>query len=90
MPLSSSCRNCGQSKPVEQYGDDFCAACTTRFNEGFNASVAENKDAPNSTHLYNGRQAMSQRAIRAGSNYVNPRDFSASRRGLPTRPGQTG
>lgn len=80
MALSSSCRNCGASKDMANWGDNFCPACTTVAKEAEQHFAAENPNAAESDILYAGRTAMGQRSMRPGSSYVDPRTFSAARR----------
>jgi len=87
MPLSSSCQNCGAAKPVERYADPFCNTCSSVDTEAQQHFASEHPDALQSDILYAGRMARQARAMRPGSNYVDPRTFSASRRGLPSKPG---
>jgi hypothetical protein len=80
MSLTSSCANCGQAKATANYADPYCPRCTQADNEAQQGFAAENPTASLSDILYVGRMARQQFAIRPGSNYINPRDFSASRR----------
>ena len=78
--MTSSCANCGQAKQPGNYADPYCPACTTLDLEAQQGFAAENPTASLSDVLYAGRMARQQRAVRPGSNYIHPRDFSASRR----------
>ena len=86
--MRSSCFNCGQGLPMDRYAIGVCQRCETTNNEAQQHHAAENPGASQSDILYAGRMAMQQHAIRPGSNYVDPRQFSADRRaggGVDTR-----
>ena len=88
--MKSSCTNCGQPKPMSEWVQENCGRCTTANHEGQQHFAAEHEKEiaegkiSHSDILYAGRMAMGQYTIRPGSNYVDPRTFSGSRRELPT------
>jgi hypothetical protein len=71
---------------MDRYAIEKCQRCETTNHEAQHHFTAEHSKEltegtlTQSDVLYAGRMAESQHAIRPGSNYVNPRDFSASRR----------
>lgn len=84
--MTSHCQNCGAPKEPANFRDNYCPSCTQLDVEAQQHFAAENPNATQSDILYAGRQARLARAMRPGNNYMDPRNFSASRRGLPTRP----
>jgi len=92
--MRSSCLTCGQALPMDRYAIEVCQRCETTNLEAQQHFAAEHQKElaegtlGQSDILYAGRMAQAQHAIRPGSNYVDPRTFSASRRaggGVDTR-----
>jgi len=84
--MRSTCSTCGQGLPMDRYVVETCQRCETTDIEAQQHHAAEHPGCPESDILYAGRMAKQQHAIRPSSNYVDPRAFSAARRGLPTPP----
>jgi hypothetical protein len=68
MPLSSSCRNCGQPKTFEYYSENYCEACMTATKEAREFAVREKQDIGTAT-----RNALAQRAHDSHRNKLDPR-----------------
>lgn len=84
--MSSYCGWCGGPKEPADYAADMCATCKTRRSEAMQHFKVEHPEASESDVLYAGRQSLMQRAHTAHRNFVDPRDFSAVRRTIPTAP----
>jgi hypothetical protein len=67
MPLSSTCRNCGSSKSLKDYAENYCDACTTAIKEAREHAIHENLDVGAAT-----RAALATRAHDIHRNRVNP------------------
>lgn len=69
MPLSLICKNCGQPKQMENYGDTYCPACTTAIKEAREYALRENLD-PGQLQ----RAVLAERAHHTHRNRIDPRD----------------
>lgn len=67
MSLTSYCRNCGQSKDLNSYADNYCPACTSAVREAREFAQKEGLDLGQAT-----RTALAQRAHDIHSNRPNP------------------
>jgi uncharacterized Zn finger protein (UPF0148 family) len=70
--LSSSCRNCGAPKAIQNFADMYCPECAT-------VKIEAEKNAPEGTsesdRIRLGKTALSHRATHAFSGWRSPRTF---------------
>lgn len=84
--MTSTCRICGNSKTPEFYAAPECQACTELATKAVKALQEASPEMSESDLLYARRQALNERAHHAHRNFVDPREFSASRGMIPIPP----
>lgn len=68
MPLSSTCRNCGSTKTMDYYAENYCKECSDQVTEAKAEADKHKADAGAAV-----RNALASRASITHKNKVDPR-----------------